>query len=124
MAYVLTVESAGKTVANFFTPTSQKEPQQTVWRIINNSCIIGRYTPKDAQQPKPPTAGTKRRVAAFDLVCSIILLCYGVVEVLWFTPNVGPHVDRDELWEDIRNGTEGLEVVEAGSAKEDKGAIH
>ncbi|KAJ5818359.1 hypothetical protein N7474_003950 [Penicillium riverlandense] len=55
-----------KSMASFFTPTSQKKPEPITWRIVQNSLVIGRYTPdgKTAQQP----AAGQRKIAAFDLV--------------------------------------------------------
>ncbi|KAL1959216.1 hypothetical protein VTO42DRAFT_2721 [Malbranchea cinnamomea] len=70
--------TTGQTVANFFKPISQKEPPKIQWRTVNNSCIIGKYTPKgEPQQPSTPVDGKKRRVAAFDLDHTLIATTSG-----------------------------------------------
>jgi len=59
--------SAGKAVSNFFTPVSMKVPEKMLWRILNNSLLIGRYgAPAAAQLPILNTG--KRKIAAFDFV--------------------------------------------------------
>lgn len=52
-----------KAVANFFTPASKKEPDQLVWRVVDESLLIGTYTPK-SDEPR----SKKTKIAAFDLV--------------------------------------------------------
>ncbi|KKZ64652.1 hypothetical protein EMCG_09434 [[Emmonsia] crescens] len=59
-----------KAVANFFTPLSQKKPEQVTWRIVNNSCIIGKYHQEQALEAIK--SGLKRRIAAFDLDSTLI----------------------------------------------------
>lgn len=49
----------------FFTPASKKHPEKITWRILNNSLIVGKYTPDESSKVDD---GSKRRVAAFDLV--------------------------------------------------------
>ncbi|KAI9733233.1 MAG: hypothetical protein M1834_003317 [Cirrosporium novae-zelandiae] len=62
------VESATtrKAVANFFTPVSKKEPEPVAWRIVDQSLLVGKYTPKNTSiitnLPKK-----RRKIAAFDL---------------------------------------------------------
>ena len=57
---------AGKAVANFFTPVSKKEPEKMIWRVVNDSLLVGRYgAPAAAQLAK---AEKRRRIAAFDFV--------------------------------------------------------
>ncbi|WEW55436.1 DNA kinase/phosphatase Pnk1 [Emydomyces testavorans] len=66
----LIFESADEVVTNFFKPTSQKPKFQNIsWRVIDNSCLVGRYStqPPNEQQAEAPSL-KKRRVAAFDLV--------------------------------------------------------
>ncbi|OAX81901.1 polynucleotide kinase 3'-phosphatase [Emergomyces africanus] len=61
---------SANSVANFFTPLSQKKPEQVTWRIVNNSCIIGKYHQEQALEAVK--SGLKRRVAAFDLDSTLI----------------------------------------------------
>jgi bifunctional polynucleotide phosphatase/kinase len=53
-----------RTVASFFTPTSQKKPEKITWRVVN-SVVIGKYTTDSGEQP---ARREKAKVAAFDLV--------------------------------------------------------
>ncbi|KAG5297472.1 polynucleotide kinase [Histoplasma ohiense] len=62
--------ATNKTVANFFTPVSQKKPEQVTWRTVNNSCIIGKYHQEQALEAAK--SGKKRRIAAFDLDSTLI----------------------------------------------------
>lgn len=56
-------------MANFFTPVSKKEPEKMTWRIVDDSLLIGRFSPSAAVQLSKPL--TKRKIAAFDFVrCS------------------------------------------------------
>ncbi|KAK9562010.1 DNA kinase/phosphatase Pnk1 [Aspergillus fumigatus] len=54
-----------RTVASFFTPTSQKKPEKITWRVVNNSLVIGKYTTGPGEQP---ARREKAKVAAFDLL--------------------------------------------------------
>lgn len=58
---------ADKTVADFFTPLSKKEPDQMTWRVVNESLLIGRYNVKAGMQLVQPIKA-KRKIAAFDFV--------------------------------------------------------
>ncbi|KAL1968857.1 hypothetical protein VTN77DRAFT_1218 [Rasamsonia byssochlamydoides] len=60
-------------VASFFTPASQKKPEKVTWRIVNNSLVVGKYSP-DNQQSQ---GGRKRKVAAFDLDSTLISTASG-----------------------------------------------
>jgi bifunctional polynucleotide phosphatase/kinase len=56
-----------ETVASsFFTPASKKKPESIAWRIVNNSLIVGKFSPESNQERK---ASDKPRIAAFDFVC-------------------------------------------------------
>jgi hypothetical protein len=58
--------SIEKTVANFFTPASQKKPEPITWRILGTSLIVGKYVP---EKSAPQTVSEQaRRIASFDLV--------------------------------------------------------
>ncbi|EEH48399.2 polynucleotide kinase 3'-phosphatase [Paracoccidioides brasiliensis Pb18] len=59
-----------RTLSNFFTPLSQKKPDITTWRIVNNSCVVGKYHSEQAAEAVK--SGSKRRVAAFDLDSTLI----------------------------------------------------
>lgn len=56
-------------MASFFTPASQKHPDQLTWRIVNSSLLVGRYSPHATRQASD-ALGKRRKIAAFDLVCS------------------------------------------------------
>ncbi|KAJ5678663.1 hypothetical protein N7462_006907, partial [Penicillium macrosclerotiorum] len=58
-----------KSVANFFTPASQKKPEPITWRVLGTSLIIGKYLPVKGTQKLPEK---DRRVAAFDLDSTVI----------------------------------------------------
>lgn len=59
-------------VATFFTPTSQKPKEKTIWteRAPNEdtpaTLLVGKYEPD--KQEKEESAVKRRKVAAFDLV--------------------------------------------------------
>lgn len=56
-----------ETVAtSFFTPASKKKPEPITWRIVNNTLIVGKFSPELSQERK---ASDKPRIAAFDFVC-------------------------------------------------------
>lgn len=58
-------------VANFFTPASQKPPENCKWRTVDQSLLIAKYEPSTT----PDTATLperRRRIAAFDLDGTII----------------------------------------------------
>lgn len=56
-------------MASFFTPASQKHPDQLRWTIVNSSLLVGRYRPHPTCQASD-AQGKRRKIAAFDLVCS------------------------------------------------------
>jgi bifunctional polynucleotide phosphatase/kinase len=72
-AYTRFLESA---VANFFTPTSQKPKDKTIWteRAPDDdtlaTLLVGRYQP-DKKESEP--LSKRRKIAAFDLVCCAML---------------------------------------------------
>ena len=58
------LESADKAVANFFKPSSQKEPEKVQWRVVDNSLLVGMHSSnKDERLPDK-----RRKIAAFDFV--------------------------------------------------------
>lgn len=56
-------------VADFFKPSSQKEPEKTTWRLVDKTLLVGKYL-------KKPTTGEggegtpvqSNKIAGFDLV--------------------------------------------------------
>ncbi|KAL2753534.1 hypothetical protein ACRALDRAFT_2060715 [Sodiomyces alcalophilus JCM 7366] len=67
-------------VANFFTPTSQKPKERTIWteRAPNDdtpaTLLVGRYEPENSSE-EPMTA--RRKIAAFDLDSTLITTSSG-----------------------------------------------
>ncbi|RAH72675.1 putative DNA 3'-phosphatase Tpp1 [Aspergillus aculeatinus CBS 121060] len=62
-----------RAVSSFFTPASQKKPEQITWRVVNNSAIIGKYV---AEAERKQTA-EKPKVAAFDLDSTLVSTASG-----------------------------------------------
>ncbi|KAB8070236.1 polynucleotide kinase 3 phosphatase-domain-containing protein [Aspergillus leporis] len=62
-----------KSVSSFFTPTSQKKPEQIAWRIVNNSLVVGKY----AKESDYKQTAEKPRVAAFDLDSTLVSTASG-----------------------------------------------
>lgn len=60
---MLFIQFIDKAVANFFTPSSKKEPDRLVWRVVDETLLIGTYTPK-SDEPR----SKRTKIAAFDLV--------------------------------------------------------
>ncbi|KAF1810281.1 putative DNA 3'-phosphatase Tpp1 [Eremomyces bilateralis CBS 781.70] len=60
-----------KTVANFFTPSSQKLPDPIKWREVNGSLLVGRFSDFSPKQIHSAD-GAKIKVAAFDFDSTII----------------------------------------------------
>ncbi|KAH1486678.1 hypothetical protein LV164_006543 [Aspergillus fumigatus] len=79
-----------RTVASFFTPTSQKKPEKITWRVVNNSLVIGKYTTGPGEQP---ARREKAKVAAFDLDSTLVVTASGNTfprdssDWKWFSPN-------------------------------------
>ncbi|KAF7620018.1 polynucleotide kinase 3'-phosphatase [Aspergillus flavus] len=62
-----------QSVSSFFTPASQKKPEQITWRIVNNSLVVGKYAKKaDHKQTIE-----KPKVAAFDLDSTLVSTASG-----------------------------------------------
>ncbi|KAB8216150.1 polynucleotide kinase 3 phosphatase-domain-containing protein [Aspergillus novoparasiticus] len=62
-----------QSVSSFFTPASQKKPEQITWRIVNNSLVVGKYAKKaDHKQTTE-----KPKVAAFDLDSTLVSTASG-----------------------------------------------
>ncbi|KAL6707964.1 DNA kinase/phosphatase Pnk1 [Coniothyrium glycines] len=66
--------TTSKAVASFFTPTSKKEPDKMTWRIVNESLLVGRYSPTIAAKA---SASANRRIAAFDFDSTLIVSASG-----------------------------------------------
>ncbi|OGM41792.1 polynucleotide kinase- 3'-phosphatase [Aspergillus bombycis] len=62
-----------QSVSSFFTPTSQKKPEQITWRIVNNSLVIGKY----AKKSDHTQTAEKSKVAAFDLDSTLVSTASG-----------------------------------------------
>ena len=57
-----------KSVANFFTPTSKKEPEKLIWRIVNSSLLVGHFKLSSSAADDPDPLPKRRKIAAFDFV--------------------------------------------------------
>lgn len=58
-------------LTTFFTPASQKPPEKMSWQVVDTTLLVGRYAndgPGEGQEP----AAVPRKVAAFDLDCTLI----------------------------------------------------
>ncbi|PYH99159.1 polynucleotide kinase 3'-phosphatase [Aspergillus ellipticus CBS 707.79] len=62
-----------KAMSSFFTPASQKKPDQITWRIVNNSAVIGKYATESERQGK----AQKAKIAAFDLDSTLVSTASG-----------------------------------------------
>ncbi|KAF7116381.1 hypothetical protein CNMCM5793_004625 [Aspergillus hiratsukae] len=69
----VTTYGSERTVASFFTPTSQKKPEKISWRVVN-SVVIGKYTTDSGEQP---ARREKAKVAAFDLDSTLVVTASG-----------------------------------------------
>ena len=58
-----------RAVATFFKPASQREPDKILWRIVDQSLVIGR---NDPQTVPPRAAQHPVKIAAFDLDDTLI----------------------------------------------------
>lgn len=67
MNYIDRLQPSEKAVSSFFTPASKKEPERITWRIINESVLLARYQPEDADKTNGPPS-KRPKIAAFDLV--------------------------------------------------------
>ncbi|RLL94541.1 hypothetical protein CFD26_104270 [Aspergillus turcosus] len=105
-----------RTVASFFTPTSQKKPEKITWRVVNNSVVIGKYTTDPGDQP---ARREKAKVAAFDLVSPAGFTKF---EDKLTTHDAGLHFGRDSLRQQLSPGLFGLEVVFSQRTDETAGA--
>lgn len=56
-------------VANFFKPSSQKEPEKTTWALIDKTLLVGKYLNKaTAGEGCEGTPAQSKKIAGFDLV--------------------------------------------------------
>jgi bifunctional polynucleotide phosphatase/kinase len=59
--------TTSKAVANFFKPTSQKEPERVTWQIVDQTLLVGKH--HVSEENKVPVVDGKQKIAAFDFVC-------------------------------------------------------
>ncbi|CAZ79331.1 unnamed protein product [Tuber melanosporum] len=61
------------TVVNFFKPASKKEPEHTIWKVVDDTLLVGTYFNRASpNKTKPAASDVKRRVAGFDLDSTLI----------------------------------------------------
>lgn len=53
-------------MSSFFKPASQKEPDKTTWRVVNDSLLIGKYNGSSVENKDASVE--KKKIAAFDFV--------------------------------------------------------
>jgi bifunctional polynucleotide phosphatase/kinase len=69
-------------VASFFTPTSQKPKDRTIWneRALDDASpatlLVGRYEPEDIEEKEEDRKG-RRKIAAFDFDSTLIMTSSG-----------------------------------------------
>ncbi|KAL3463222.1 polynucleotide kinase 3 phosphatase-domain-containing protein [Aspergillus heterothallicus] len=65
-----------KTVAaSFFTPASKKKPNPIMWRLVNNSLVVGKYSPESTSDQKSRSG--KPKIAAFDFDSTLVSTASG-----------------------------------------------
>ena len=82
-----------KQVASFFTPQSQKGPNKTVWRMVQDSLLVAKHQPEGTSRGNIGSF-KRRKVAAFDLDSTLIVSLSGkkfakdVADWKWWDPVV------------------------------------
>ncbi|RHZ62646.1 putative DNA 3'-phosphatase Tpp1 [Aspergillus thermomutatus] len=96
-----------RTVASFFTPTSQKKPEKITWRVVNNSLVVGKYTTGPDEQP---ARREKAKVAAFDLDSTLVVTASGNTfprnssDWKWYHVVIMSNQKRISLQKDLKGG--------------------
>lgn len=58
-------------VANFFKPSSEKEPEKTTWELVAKTLLVGKYLDKvtvEKGSSGTPAQQNRKKIAGFDLV--------------------------------------------------------
>lgn len=57
-------------VANFFKPSSQKDPEMTTWRLVAKTLLVGKYLSQSTagEESEGIPVQPNKRIAGFDLV--------------------------------------------------------
>jgi hypothetical protein len=93
--------SAGKAVANFFTPASKKTTEPVQWSIVHGTLLKGHFKKEEGEG-----ASKRRKVAAFDFVC---VTPQGLKA--YISDVQGLYFDNDFLRERLWQRCQGLEVA-------------
>lgn len=96
-------------MSSFFTPTSQKKPDQITWRIVNNSLVVGKFSIEPGSKKEFPG---KPKIAAFDFVSQTTeQLSHGCTRRCWKLMAEG----RTRLWFQPHRGIHFRETLPIGS---------
>ena len=93
-------------MASFFTPASKKEPEKMTWRVVHNALLVGRYKPETGSLDQKVIPPKRRKIAAFDFVCTTPTLS---------PPSVCSQLDRILLLYKLPQATFLVETLRTGS---------
>ncbi|KAF2759782.1 PNK3P-domain-containing protein [Pseudovirgaria hyperparasitica] len=83
-----------KAVKSFFTPASQKQPEQMTWKVWNDTLLAGEFAPSASQEQARTEDSRSRKIAAFDFDSTLIVpssgnkFSKGATDWKWWAPTV------------------------------------